>query len=61
MKAIIRQLMRFPEIGSRIDQNDLRIDPRIDLRMTLPDWSPDGPQIPDIRTSEYQWSRIGYI
>ena len=43
--------MRFPEIGLELT----RIDPRIDLKSTLPDRVPDGPEMasdtlyPDLR------------
>ena len=53
--------MRFPKIGSRIDLKLTRIDPRIDLPDTSPDWSRDDPSDPDIPTSETSWSRIGVI
>ena len=64
MKAILLLLMRFPEIGSRIDQIDLRIDqndPQIDPPdrppRLVPRWPPDT-HIPDLR---YLTLRIGLI
>ena len=57
--------MRFPEIGSRIDQIDLRIDLRIDPRIDPPGPSQTGPQmtpqIPHIPDLRYLWSRMGLI
>ena len=50
MKAIYSCFMRFPEIGSRIDLELTQNRPQIALRIDLPDWSPDSPQIPISRT-----------
>ena len=50
MKAILKEMMRFLSKGPEWVQNGSRND----LRITLPDWSPDGPEMTLRSTSQPQ-------
>ena len=59
MKVNLRLFNEVSQIDLRLTSESTPFDPQIDPPDHPPRRSPDGPQIPDIQTSDITWSRIG--